>query len=242
MSTTARAARSRKAAQFSQSPALRPPAPRVLLTGFDPFGDARDSPNPINPSWLAVRALHGKRIGGHRVVSAQLPCVFDASLTELHRLLRTHKPALVICVGQAGGRGAVSLERVAINVNDARIPDNAGAQPVDTPVATKGPAAYFSTLPIKAMLLALRRAGVPAEVSQTAGTFVCNHVFYGLMHALATQRGMKRTRGGFVHVPFLPEQGSPALPLDVLVAALRQAVATALATPQDISAGAGAIS
>ncbi|OYY51451.1 MAG: pyroglutamyl-peptidase I [Polaromonas sp. 35-63-240] len=224
MSTTATAARSRKAAQSNPSPALRPPAPRVLLTGFDPFGDARDSPNPINPSWLAVRA------------------VFDASLTELHRLLRTHKPALVICVGQAGGRGAVSLERVAINVNDARIPDNAGAQPVDAPVARNGPAAYFSTLPIKAMLLALQRQGVPAEVSQTAGTFVCNHVFYGLMHALATQRGMKRTRGGFVHVPFLPEQGSPALPLDVLVAALRQAVATALATPQDISAGAGAIS
>lgn len=214
----------------------------MLLTGFDPFGDKRNCPNPVNPSWLAVQALHGKRIGGHRVVAAQLPCVFDASLTELRRLLRAHKPALVICVGQAGGRSAVSLERVAINVNDARIPDNAGAQPVDTPVAENGPAAYFSTLPIKAMLMALQRLGVPAEVSQTAGTFVCNHVFYGLMHALATQRGLKRTRGGFMHVPFLPEQGSPALPLDVLVAALRQAVATAMATPHDVAVGAGAIS
>lgn len=244
MSTaTVTAKRSGKTANPSRpSAALPSPAPRVLLTGFDPFGDARDSPDPVNPSWLAVQALHGKRIGGHRVVSAQLPCVFDASLAELHRLLRMHKPALVICVGQAGGRGAVSLERVAINVNDARIPDNAGAQPVDTPVALKGPAAYFSTLPIKAMLLALHRVGVPAEVSQTAGTFVCNHVFYGLMHALATQRGMKRARGGFMHVPFLPEQGSPALPLDALVAALRQAVATALATPHDMAIGAGAIS
>ena len=214
----------------------------MLLTGFDPFGDDRDSPNPVNPSWLAVKALHGKRIGGHRVVAAQLPCVFDVSITELRKLLRTHKPTLVICVGQAGGRSAVSLERVAININDARLPDNLAAQPVDTPVHAEGPAAYFSTLPIKAMLQALQRLGVPAEVSQTAGTFVCNHVFYGLMHALATQRGLKRTRGGFIHVPFLPEQGSPALALDVMVSALRLAVATALGTPHDIAAGAGAIS
>ena len=216
--------------------------PKVLLTGFDPFGDDRDRPDPVNPSWLAVAALHGKRIGGHHVVAAQLPCVFDASITELRRLLRLHKPALVICVGQAGGRSAVSLERIAININDARIPDNLAAQPIDTPVETGGPAAYFSTLPIKAMLRALQRLGVPAEVSQTAGTFVCNHVFYGLMHALATQRGMKRVRGGFIHVPFLPQQGVPCLPLEMLVQALRQVVGTALATPRDIVSGTGTVS
>ena len=224
------------------SGAKRPALPRVLLTGFDPFGDDRFSPNPMNPSWLAARALHGTRLKGHQVVAAELPCVFDASLSELGKLLRTYQPALVICVGQAGGRSAVSLERVAINVSDARIPDNASAQPIDTPVVTSGPAAYFSTLPIKAMLQALQEAGVPAEVSQSAGTFVCNHDFYGLMHALATQRGLKKSRGGFMHVPFLPEQGLPHLPLDVMVSALRVAVVTALQTEHDVVAGAGAIS
>lgn len=224
------------------SGAARQPLPRVLLTGFEPFGNDRFSPHPMNPSWLAVQPLHGKQINGHQVVAAELPCLFDESVKELRKLLRAHKPALVICVGQAGGRGAVSLERVAINVNDARIPDNADVQPIDTPVIDHGPAGYFSTLPIKAMLQALQQAGVPAEVSQTAGTFVCNHVFYGLMHALATQRGLKKTRGGFLHVPWLPEQGSPHLPLDVMVLALRLATATALLTERDIAAGAGAIS
>jgi pyroglutamyl-peptidase len=220
----------------------RKPLPRVLLTGFDPFGEDRHCANPVNPSWLAVRALQGETIVGHQVVTAELPCVFDASINELRRLLRLHRPALVVCVGQAGGRSAVSLERVAINVNDARIPDNMNAQPIDTPVAAKGPAAYFSTLPIKAMLEALQRADVPAEVSQTAGTFVCNHVFYGLMHALATQRGLDKTRGGFIHVPFLPEQGAPSLPLDMLISALRLGLATALQTERDIAAGAGTLS
>jgi pyroglutamyl-peptidase len=126
------------------------PLPTVLLTGFDPFGG-----ESLNPSWQAVQSLHHKRIAGHKVVAAQLPTVFDRSLVELARLLRQHRPALVICVGQAGGRSAISLERIAINVNDARIADNAAAQPVDTPVVAGGPAAYFTSLPIKAMLLAL---------------------------------------------------------------------------------------
>jgi len=226
---------------MTSAPSPRPPL-RVLLTGFEPFGNDRLQPDPLNPSWLAVRALHGRQIHGHQVVAAELPCLFDASITELRRLLNLHRPALVICVGQAGGRSAVSLERVAINVNDARIPDNADAQPIDSPVVDKGPAAYFSTLPIKAMLRALQQAGIPAEVSQTAGTFVCNHVFYGLMHALATQRGFKKTRGGFIHVPWLAEQGTPHLRLDVMVSALHLAVTTALQTEVDITAGAGAIS
>lgn len=211
--------------------------PCVLLTGFDAFGG-----KTLNPSWMAVRSLHGRRIGGHPIVAAQLPTVFEASLAELERLLRLYKPALVLCVGQAGGRAAVSLERVAINVNDARIADNAAAQPIDTPVVAGGPAAYFSTLPIKAMLQALQREGIVAEVSQTAGTFVCNHVFYGLMHHLATRRGFKRVRGGFVHVPYLPEQGQPCMPLEEQIRALRVALRTALATPRDIAGGAGALS
>ena len=218
--------------------------PRVLLTGFDAFGFGEAGPAgpALNPSWLAVQALHATRIAGHEVIAAQLPTRFDTSVTELMRLLHLYRPALVICVGQAGGRNALSLERVAINVNDARIPDNAGMQPVDTPVVPGGPTAYFSTLPIKAMLQALQDAGLAAEVSQTAGTFVCNHAFYALMHALATQRGFKRTRGGFVHVPYLPEQGSPSLPLDDMVRGLQVAIATALATPHDIAKSAGAVS
>ncbi|OOG36685.1 pyroglutamyl-peptidase I [Polaromonas sp. A23] len=219
------------------SPASASTIPRVLLTGFDAFGG-----ESLNPSWMAVHALHGRRISGHQLVAAQLPTVFDDSLAELAQLLRLHKPSLVLCVGQAGGRAAISLERVAINVNDARIADNAAAQPIDTPVVDGGPAAYFSTLPIKAMLQALQHEGIAAEVSQTAGTFVCNHVFYGLMHHLATRRGFKNTRGGFVHVPYLPEQGSPGMPLQEQVRALRVAVRAALATQRDIAQGAGALS
>ncbi|HSV52558.1 MAG TPA: pyroglutamyl-peptidase I [Burkholderiaceae bacterium] len=211
--------------------------PTVLLTGFDPFDG-----ESLNPSWLAVQALHGKHIAGHRVVAAQLPTVFGESLAALARLLRQHKPALVACIGQAGGRSALSLERVAINVNDARIADNASAQPVDTPVVPGGPAAYFTTLPIKAMRQAVQAEGIAAEVSQTAGTFVCNHVFYGLMHALATRRGFKRTRGGFIHVPLLPEQGTPCMPLEQIVRGLSVALRCALATETDVVQQAGAIS
>ena len=209
---------------------------KVLITGFDAFGG-----DAINPSWLAVKTLHGRQILKHTVVAAQLPTVFDQSLMALRALLKQHQPALTICVGQAGGRSAMSLERVAININDARIADNAGAQPVDTPVVPGAPAAYFSSLPIKAMLLALQRAGVAAEVSQTAGTFVCNHVFYGLMHALATQRGLKRSRAGFIHVPWLEQQGTPSMPLADITRGLKLAVRTALATPNDTLVGAGSL-
>ncbi len=208
----------------------------MLITGFDAFGG-----ESINPSWLASKALRGRMILGHRLTAAQLPTVFDESLRVLRALLKLHQPALVICVGQAGGRSALSLERVAININDARIADNAGAQPVDTPVVPGAPTAYFSSLPIKAMLLALQTEGIPAEVSQTAGTFVCNHVFYGLMHALATGRGLTHSRGGFIHVPWLPEQGTPSMPLEAMTRGLKLAVQTALATDTDARVGAGAL-
>lgn len=214
--------------------------PRVLLTGFDAFGG-----ETVNPSWLAARALHGRQIAGHRMVAAQLPTVFGESLTVLRALLALHQPALTLCVGQAGGRGAMSLERVAINVDDARIADNRGAQPIDSRVAPEGPAAYFTSLPIKAMLLALQAEGIAAEVSQTAGTFVCNHVFYGLMHTLAAANGLKPTlkhpRGGFIHVPWLPGQGAPSMALDDMVRGLHIAVRVALRTDADTAAGAGSL-
>src|SRR3954469_8353254 len=219
----------------ASNPAVRSPAP-VLVTGFDPFGGSH-----VNPSWQAVRALDGRVISGRRVIGAEVPTIFGKSLLRLAELVEQHQPALVICTGQAGGRGALSLERVAINVNDARIPDNAGAQPIDTPVAADGPAAYFTSLPIKAMLQALLREGINAEVSQTAGTFVCNHVFYGLMHLLAQPR-WEHVRGGLIHVPWLPEQGQPSMRLEEIVRGLRIGIACALATHRDIRKEAGAIS
>ena len=194
-----------------------------MITGFDAFNGAS-----INPSWLAVEALQGELIGNHRVVAAQLPTVFGASLQELKQLMRLHQPALVVCVGLAGGRSALSLERIAINLSDAAIPDNAGVQPLDAPVVAGGPAAYFGSLPIKAMLQTLHGAGIPAEISMSAGTFVCNHVYYGLMHELAKQRLPQRAAGGFIHVPYLPQQGHPSMQLDDIVSGLRLAMACAL--------------
>ncbi len=210
-------------------------APTVLVTGFDAFEGAA-----INPSWEAARALHGQEIGAHRVVAGQLPTEFARSLPALQALVLAHQPRLVLCCGLAGGRAAISLERVAINVQDARIADNAGARPIDEPVVDAAPAAYFTSLPIKAMRQALLQAGIAAEVSQTAGTFVCNHVFYGLMHLLAKQ-GPPGTRGGFIHVPWLPGQGEPSMSLAQLVQGLQTAIACALATPVDIRVAAGAL-
>jgi pyroglutamyl-peptidase len=203
----------------------------VLLTGFEPFGG-----EPINPSWEAVRALDGWREPGFRVIAAQLPCVFGAAREALAALVDQHRPQCLIGVGQAGGRAEISVERVAINVDDARIPDNAGCQPIDEPVVPGGPAAYFSTLPIKAIVHRLRDAGLPAAVSQTAGTFVCNHAFYAALHLAAQQRGT--LRAGFVHIPYLPEQaarhaGAASMSLDSMVQALRVVVRESVHTGAD---------
>lgn len=211
--------------------------PTVLVTGFEPFGGEQ-----LNPSWMAAQALHGRTVAGHRLIGAQLPTAFGRSLEVLRDLLHRHHPALVVCTGQAGGRTALSLERIAINVNDARIPDNEGAKPVDTPVVAGGPAAYFTSMPIKAMLAALLSEGINAEVSQTAGTFVCNHVFYGLMHEIETRHDLRRTRGGLIHVPWLPTQGQPSMRLEEIVNGLRVAIACALVTVEDIRKEAGALS
>ena len=210
----------------------------ILLTGFEPFGG-----ESINPSWEAVRALEGKIMSdGSAVAVAKLPCAFVSSLDVLEQHIRKLKPHIVVCVGQAGGRAEMSIERVAINVDDARIPDNAGAQPIDVPIRTDGPAAYFSTLPIKAIVAALSEKGIPATVSQTAGTFVCNHVFYGLMQVAAQAPAIKRA--GFVHIPFLPEQAihhpnAPSMSLEVMVAGLEQVIESTLTVKTDLVAAGG---
>ena len=209
------------------SPAAQP---CLLLTGFDAFGADRFLPTPLNPSWLAVQALQHELIAGHRVVAAQLPTVFADAGSTLQRLIHVHRPVLIVCVGQAGGRHAVSIERVALNLSDAAIADNAGEQPGNLPVMPGQPAAYFTNLPVHAMQQAVQNAGVPAELSLSAGSFVCNHVFYGLMHALATEPALLGVRGGFIHVPYLPSQGVPSLALADTVRGLRAALACALAS------------
>lgn len=216
----------------------------ILVTGFDPFGG-----EAINPSWEIARALDGVAIAGGDVVAIvharRLPCVFGAALTSLNAALDELQPAVVLALGQAGGRTELSLERIAINVDDARIADNDGAQPVDTAIVDDGPAAYFTTLPIKAMVAGLRAAGHPAGVSQTAGTFVCNHVFYGLQHALRARVGVK---SGFMHIPYLPEQSAhlpgspPSMALPAMVAGTRLALEIALGTGADLRVAGGAIS
>ncbi len=209
----------------------------VLLTGFEPFNKAT-----VNPAWEAVRALEGWCGPNFRVEVRQLPCVFDAANELLAALVAELHPDIVIAVGQAGGRAEISVERVAINVDDAAILDNAGKQPVDRPIREDGPAAYFTTLPIKAMVAAMRERGLKAGVSQTAGTFVCNHVFYGLMHHTAG----KPVRAGFIHVPFLPEQAAaredtpPSMALDDIVAGIRIAVETAVNVERDVAQAGGA--
>jgi pyroglutamyl-peptidase len=206
----------------------------ILLTGFEPFGG-----DALNPSEEIARQLNGLTVARHRIVGALLPCVFGAALKELKHLLKLHDPALVICLGLAGGRAEITPERVAINIDDARIADNAGQRPIDRPIVKDGPAAYWSTLPIKAIVQELRRREIPAAVSQTAGTFVCNHVFYGLMHELAQHH--PGVRGGFIHVPYLPEQTAdkPSLPYDKMIAGITLAIEAAVEYRRDIRLAAG---
>ncbi|XXD10647.1 pyroglutamyl-peptidase I [Klebsiella sp. R445] len=209
----------------------------VLITGFEPFGG-----EAVNPSWEVVRQLDGATIAGERVVALQLPCVFGEALTVLNAALAAQQPRLTIAVGQAGGRVDITVERVAINVDDARIPDNKGQQPIDEPIVAGGPAAWFSSLPVKAIVAALREQGIPASVSQTAGTFVCNHVMYGLLDALQGKAG---TKGGFIHIPYLPEQaaahpGEASMAVGTVRAALETAVAVSLQQDGDVKAVGGA--
>ena len=214
--------------------------PTVLLTGFDPFGG-----ETLNPSWLAAERLHGQVIAGHRVIGVELPTSFARAPRVLRAAIRRHQPVLILCVGQAGGRAEISLEPIAINIDDARIADNDGAQLVDAPVVRSGPAAYFTTLPIKSMCAALQAADIPIGISQTAGTFVCNHIFSALVRTLAATPAHKRPRGGFIHLPFLPEQtkgkpGTPDMPLDIMIQALRIMIDTALTVHEDQRIAGGA--
>lgn len=203
----------------------------ILLTGFEPFGG-----ETTNPSWDAVRQLDGWQPDDETVVrSRQLPCVFNQSLSVLNAELTALEPVLVLAIGQAGGRTCFSLEKVAINYNDARITDNQGQQPLATATANDGPAAYFSTLPLKHLVQQLRHHQIPAEISFSAGTFVCNHVFYGLMHALVAT---PKVRAGFIHIPYSPEQAvrhqSASMSIELVVEALKICIHVSLLQQPDI--------
>jgi pyroglutamyl-peptidase len=212
---------------------------KALVTGFEPFGGAR-----VNPSFEAL-ALLPSRLGALDIFTRALPVVYGAALPALSEAIIVTAPDIVLSVGLAGGRTELSLERIAINIDDARIPDNDGNLPIDRPVVVGGPAAYFATLPIKAAVAALREAGLPAAVSNSAGTFLCNHVFYGLMHEAAAGAG--RFRAGFLHVPYLPSQsahvpGAPSMAIEQIVAGIEVVLSVAAARRDDLVVSEGALS
>lgn len=205
---------------------------KLLLTGFDPFGG-----EAINPAWEAVKRVSDK-VGDVEVVKLMVPTVFYKSIDTVAAAIEKEKPDAVLCIGQAGGRFDLNPERVAINVNDARIPDNEGNQPLDGPVFEDGETAYFATLPIKAMAEEIRKAGVPASVSNTAGTYVCNHLMYGVLYTLANK--YPDVRGGFMHVPFITSQVinrkpiAPSLSLEQIVTGIEAAVKAIGENQEDI--------
>lgn len=210
---------------------------KLLLTAFDPFGG-----EPINPALEAVKLVADK-VGDVDVVKLEVPTVFGKSIATVAAAIEKEKPDAVLCIGQAGGRYDLTPERVAINQDDARIPDNEGNQPIDTPIFEDGAPAYFTTLPIKAMVQAIRKAGVPASVSNSAGTFVCNHLMYGVLYTLA--KGYPGVRGGFMHVPFIPSQvvnrpsPAPCLNMKDIALGIEAAIAAIAENDKDITAAEG---
>ncbi|WP_395710911.1 pyroglutamyl-peptidase I [Reyranella sp.] len=212
---------------------------RALVTGFDPFGGDK-----VNPSSLAVKHLK-KQIGSLAVHTAELPTSYALSAGVLRQAIDEIDPEIVLCVGQAGGRTELCLERVAVNVQDARIRDNDGKQPIDIPVVAGGPAAHFATLPIKACVAAMREAGLPAAVSNTAGTFVCNHIFFALMDMV--QGRSSAIRGGFLHIPYVPEQasrlgGAPSMALADIVRGIEIILEVSAGRTTDVHTAEGRVS
>lgn len=194
---------------------------KVLVTGFEPFGG-----EAINPALEGVKMLK-EEILGAEILKLELPTVFMKSKEILEMALEEDRPDIVICVGQAGGRDKISVERVAINIDDAGIPDNEGNQPIDKPIFEGSDTAYFSTLPIKEIVNKLKENKIPAEISNSAGTYVCNHIMYSLLYNI--DKKYKNIKGGFIHIPYIPEQVidkrmAPSMSLDYIVKALTIAI------------------
>ena len=194
---------------------------KILVTGFEPFGSDK-----INPAIEAVKKLPDT-IKGAKIIKLEIPTVFNKSAQVVHQAIVKEQPDYVLNVGQAGGRSALTPERVAININDGRIPDNDGYQPLGEPIQADGDTAYFTQLPIKAMAKAIRAAGLPAIVSNTAGTYVCNHIFYQVQYMRTKE--FPKLKAGFIHIPFLPEQvitrpNQPSMALADIVKGLTAAI------------------
>ena len=211
---------------------------KILVTGFDPFGGEK-----INPAIESVKRLP-EVIGGAQIVKLEIPTVVHQSLAVIREAIRKEDPDMILSIGQAGGRPDITVERVGINVDDCRIADNAGNQPVDEPIYPEGPDAYFVTLPIKAMVKAMQEAGIPASVSNSAGTFVCNHVTYGVRYLIETEFPGKRS--GFIHIPYLPSQaptkkGMPSMELDTIVKGLIVAIEAMIEHQEDVKITGGTI-
>ena len=212
---------------------------KLLLTAFDPFGGER-----LNPALEAVKKV-SDRVGDVEIIKLEVPTVFGKSINMVKAEMERIQPDFVLCIGQAGGRFDVTPERVAINIDDARIPDNEGNQPLSTAIFEDGENAYFSSLPVKAMVQAIRDIGLPSSVSNTAGTFVCNHLMYGVLYHI--KHSYPKMRGGFVHVPYIPEQVAnqassvPYMSLPDITRALEAAIGAIAANCQDIVAAEGKI-
>ena len=210
---------------------------KILVSGFDPFGGEK-----INPAIESVKLLPDE-IKGAKIIKVEIPTVARKSLKKLEKVIEIEKPDVVLSVGQAGGRTDISVERVGINMDDFRIKDNEGNQPIDEKIAKDGPDAYLVTIPIKAMVQKMIENKIPASVSNTAGTFVCNHVCYGMAHLASTKYPNMRT--GFVHIPFLPEQvvdkrNMPSMPLELIAKGLEYAIEAIIENKEDIKIEGGA--
>ena len=210
---------------------------KILVTGFDPFGGEK-----INPAIESVKKLPDT-IAGAQIIKLEIPTVCHKSLKVIDEAIATHHPDVILSIGQAGGRTDITVERVGINVDDCRIPDNEGNQIIDEPVYADGPDAYFVNLPIKAMVENILSKKIPASVSNTAGTFVCNHVTYGVRYLIEHKYPGKRS--GFIHIPFLPQQvidkkNMPSMELMTIVKGIEAAIEAIVTTKEDIKVTGGA--
>ena len=215
---------------------------KILVTGFDPFGGEK-----INPALETIKRLPDTILGA-QIIKLEIPTVVGKSLAKIKEAVEKENPDAVLSIGQAGGRSEITVERIGINIDDCRIPDNEGNQPIDEPVVKGGPAAYFVTVPIKAIVENIKAHNIPASISNTAGTFICNHVCYGVAHLVAQRTAAgKPMKSGFIHIPFLPEQviGKPALTpsmsLETIVSGITHALEAIVEHGSDIKVSGGKI-
>lgn len=211
---------------------------KILVTGFDPFGG-----EPINPAIESVKRLPDN-IEGAEIIKLEIPTVRKKSLEKIEKAINEHNPDVILSIGQAGGRFDISIERVGINLDDFRIPDNEGNQIIDEPIFPDGENSYFVKLPVKAMVQNVQKNNIPASVSYTAGTFVCNHVLYGVLYLI--EKKYKGKKSGFIHIPFLPQQvvdkrNTPSMELNTIVKGLTAAIEAIVKNNEDIKEVGGTV-